>query len=121
MIDLDAIVVRLAALTAERLRPMVTEAVNAAIAVKAEPRIYFAPEFAKLLGKTSDAIRIWLKRGGRETASCRCRPSVRSARAVWPACINPWPQLGHRSEQIAFSRRKPDFGQEKSRQLRRLR
>lgn len=69
MIDLDTIVARIADATAERLRPMVEAAVEAANANRESPRIYFAPELAKRLGKTSDAFRMWLKRGGREIAS----------------------------------------------------
>lgn len=69
MIDLDALLSRLADVVADRLRPIVADAVKAAVATKAEPRIYFGPELGKRLGKTPDAFRMYLKRGGYELAA----------------------------------------------------
>lgn len=69
MIDVDAVIARLADATADRLRPLIDAAVKAAFATKAEPRIFFAPELAARLGKSPDAFRMWLKRGGAAMAA----------------------------------------------------
>ena len=69
ILDLEALVARVAEQTAERLRPIVDEAVKAAFATRAAPRVHFAPELAERLCKTPDAFRMWLERGSRDTAA----------------------------------------------------
>lgn len=69
MITFDTLIAQIVEATAERLIPRIERAVRDAITEKPEPRIYFAPELAKRLGKTTDGFRMWLKRGGAELAT----------------------------------------------------
>lgn len=65
--DVDAIVAKVAAATVEMLRPAIREEIVAVLDKRnAEPRVYSLPQLAERFGRSPDAMRMYLRRSGRE-------------------------------------------------------